>query len=217
MYNTILPFLLLLLMPLGASAQFYTISKVSDSVQVLSSKKIQIVANEHIFGVNTVHKVRTDSLPPLVAVKEKQLQTDQKSDKRTSQNKAIPINGKQAFSKSKQSHLPELTIPNLYQEIIRNGIQHPRIVLAQAILETGWFRSPLCRNRHNLFGLTNPKTGKYYEFNHWTESVRAYYTKVQYKYKGGNYLLWLRDIGYAEDPRYVREVIKVLKNNLIHR
>jgi len=211
MHNTILPSLLLLLMPLGASAQFYTISKASDSVQVLSSKKIETVADEHVCGVNTVHKVRTDSLPPLVAVKEKQLQTDQKSDKRTSQKQAIPINGKQAFSKSKQSHLPELTIPNLYQEIIRNGIQHPRIVLAQAILETGWFRSPLCRNRHNLFGLTNPKTGKYYEFNHWTESVSAYYTKVQYKYKGGNYLLWLRDIGYAEDPRYVREIIKVLK------
>lgn len=149
--------------------------------------------------------------PPLVAVKEKQLLTDQKSDKRTSQKQAIPIKGKQAFSKPKLSNLPELTIPNLYQEIIRNGIQHPRIVLAQAILETGWFCSPLCRNRHNLFGLTNPKTGKYYEFNHWTESVSAYYTKVQYKYKGGNYLLWLRDIGYAEDPRYVREIIKVLK------
>ena len=110
--------------------------------------------------------------------------------------------------------LPALTIPNLYQEIIRNGIKHPKIVLAQAILETGWFRSPLCRNRHNLFGLTNPKTGKYYEFNHWTESVRAYYTKVQYKYKGGNYLLWLHKIGYAEDPRYVREVINVLKKYL---
>lgn len=211
MYNTILPFLLLLLMPLGVSAQFYTISKASDSVQVLSSKKIETVANEHVCEENTAHNVRIDSLPPLVAVKEKQLLTDQKSDKRTSQKQAIPINGKQAFSKSKQSHLPELTIPNLYKEIIRNGILHPRIVLAQAILETGWFRSPLCRKRHNLFGLTNPKTGKYYEFNHWTESVRAYYTKVQYKYKGGNYLLWLRDIGYAEDPRYVREVIKVLK------
>lgn len=210
MYNTILPFLLLLLMPLGVSAQFYTISKASDSVQVLSSKKIETVANEHVCGVNTVHKVRTDSLPPLVAVKEKQQQTDQKSDKRTSQKQAIPINGKQAFSKSKQSHLPELTIPNLYQEIIRNGIQHPRIVLAQAILETGWFRSLLCRNRHNLFGLTNPKTGKYYEFNHWTESVRAYYTKVQYKYKGGNYLMWLHKIGYAEDPNYIRSVIGIL-------
>ena len=216
MHNTILPSLLLLLMPLGASAQFYTISKASDSVQVLSSKKIETVANEHVFGVNTVHKVRMDSFPPLVAVKEKQLQTDQKSDKRTSQKQTIPINGKQAFSKLKQSHLPELTIPNLYQEIIRNGIQYPRIVLAQAILETGWFRSPLCRNRHNLFGLTNPKTGKYYEFNYWTESVRAYYTKVQYKYKGGNYLLWLRDIGYAEDPMYVREVIHQIKELSLH-
>lgn len=214
MYNTILPFLLLLLMPLGVSAQFYTISKASDSVQVLSSKKIETVANEHVCEENTAHNVRMDSLPPLVAVKEKQLLTDQKSDKRTSQKQANPIKGKQAFSKPKQSHLLELTIPNLYQEIIRNGIQHPRIVLAQAILETGWFRSPLCRNRHNLFGLTNPKTGKYNEFSHWTESVRAYYTKVQYKYKGGNYLLWLQNIGYAEDPRYVSEVIKVLKKYL---
>ena len=222
MHNTILPSLLLLLMPLGASAQFYTISKASDSVQVLSSKKIETVANEHVCGVNTVHKVRTDSLPPLVAVKEKQLQTDQKSDKRTSQKQAVPQKGKQTFSKPKQSHLPELTIPNLYLEIIRNGIQHPKIVLAQAILETGWFRSPLCRNRHNLFGLTNPQTGKYYEFNHWTESVRAYYTKVQYRYCQKNqtstsdvdYLKWLQQTGYAEAPMYIQSVKEIMKRNL---
>ena len=118
--------------------------------------------------------------------------------------------------------LPALTIPNLYQEIIRNGIRYPKIVLAQAILETGWFRSPLCRNRHNLFGLTNPKTGKYYEFNHWTESVWAYMTKVQYRYcqkkqmsqSSVDYLMWLQQIGYAEDPRYVRELIKVMQNYL---
>ena len=91
------------------------------------------------------------------------------------------------------------------------GIRHPKIVLAQAILETGWFTSPVCRNKHNLFGLTNSRTGKYFEFGHWMESVRAYYTKVQYKYKGGNYLLWLRDIGYAENPNYIREVIGVLR------
>ena len=62
-----------------------------------------------------------------------------------------------------------------------------------------------------LFGLTNPRTGKYYEFNHWTESVQAYYTKVQYKYNGGNYLLWLEDIGYAEDPKYIIAVENVLR------
>lgn len=107
--------------------------------------------------------------------------------------------------------LPELTIPNLVKEIRRNGIRHPKIVLAQAILETGWFKSSVCRNKHNLFGLTNPRTGEYYEFSHWTESVRAYYTKVQYRYKGGNYLLWLKNIGYAEDPGYIRAVIRVLR------
>ena len=108
---------------------------------------------------------------------------------------------------------PELTIPNLYTEIKRNGILYPKVVLAQAILETDWFTSPLCRDRHNLFGLTNPRTGKYYEFDHWSESVRAYYTKVQYKYKceDGNYLLWLKRIGYAEAPDYVPTVISVLR------
>lgn len=107
--------------------------------------------------------------------------------------------------------LLELTIPNLLAEIKRNNIKYPKIVLAQAILETGWFKSSVCRSKHNLFGLTNPRTGSYYEFNHWTESVRAYYTKVQYRYKGGNYLLWLRKIGYAEDPGYIRALIRVLK------
>lgn len=136
-------------------------------------------------------------------------ESDQKS-----YNKTSPKLATTKAVRAETKTLPALTIPNLYQEIIRNGIRHPKIVLAQAILETGWFRSPLCRNRHNLFGLTNPKTGKYYEFNHWTESVRAYYTKVQYKYKGGNYLLWLHKIGYAEDPRYVCSVIRILRDFL---
>ncbi len=111
--------------------------------------------------------------------------------------------------------LPELTISNLLKEIRKNGIQHEKVVLAQAILETGWFTSSVCRNKNNLFGLTNPRTKQYYEFRHWTESVRAYYTKVQYRYKGGNYLMWLDRIGYAEDPRYVSSLIKILKQYMM--
>lgn len=195
MHNTILPFLLLLLMPLSVSAQFYTITKETGLMPVLERRIKQTVEKEDDTISNDTQSVRNDTLHIHVATKEKKKGTGQKGDKRTSQ----------------KSVLPELTIPNLYTEIIRNGIRHPKIVLAQAILETGWFTSPVCRNKHNLFGLTNPRTGKYFEYDHWTESVRAYYTKVQYRYKGGNYLLWLRNIGYAEDPRYVRSVIRVLK------
>ena len=111
--------------------------------------------------------------------------------------------------------LPGLTISNLLHEIRKNGIKHEKVVLAQAILETGWFTSSVCRNKNNLFGLTNPRTGQYYEFDHWTESVKAYYTKVQYRYKGGNYLLWLDEIGYAEKKTYVQLLIQLLNQYFI--
>ena len=198
MHNTILPFLMLLLMPLSASAQFYTITKESELIPGSRSKTMEATEKAIDTISNDVQSVRNDTLHINVATKEKKKVKGQKGDKRTSQ-KSMP---------------PELTIPNLYVEIIRNGIRHPKIVLAQAILETGWFTSPVCRNKHNLFGLTNPRTGKYFEFGHWTESVRAYYTKVQYKYKGGNYLLWLHKIGYAENPRYVCSVIRILRDYL---
>ena len=198
MHNTILLFLLLLLMPLNASAQFYTITKEMDLMPGSGSKTIKTTEKENDTISNGVQSVRNDTLHIHVATKGKKKGIGQKGDKRTSQ----------------KSVLPKLTISNLYEEIIRNGIRHPKIVLAQAILETGWFTSPVCRNKHNLFGLTNPRTGRYFEFGHWTESVRAYYTKVQYKYKGGNYLLWLHKIGYAENPTYICSVIRILRDYL---
>ncbi len=210
MHNIILTTVLLILGFASASAQFYTITKEKEirpeKQQKVASDTLQrgLVAFEPCKKVEKNLLGQEEPVKPLPELYARKVYArvshEKKSDKGTERTEV-----------SKRKELPALTIPNLYQEIIRNGIRHPKIVLAQAILETGWFRSPLCRNRHNLFGLTNPKTGKYYEFNHWTESVRAYYTKVQYKYKGGNYLLWLHKIGYAEDPRYVREVIRILK------
>lgn len=62
------------------------------------------------------------------------------------------------------------------------NVQHKNVVYAQAILETGHFRSKVCREYNNLFGLYNSTTKDYYKFNHWSESVNAYKNLVQYKY-----------------------------------
>lgn len=208
MRNTILISLLLMLLPVSVSAQFYTITRDSEILPTERRKE----------SYNRVEKDVTEGKKNKMMVKDtlivgpdnqKKLENISRNSDRNASLKTELQKKTDDITKS-ENHLPELTIPNLYKEIIRNGILYPKIVLAQAILETGWCRSSVCRNKHNLFGLTNPRTGKYYEFNHWTESVRAYYTKVQYKYKGGNYLLWLDEIGYAEDSDYVLVITKIL-------
>lgn len=209
MHNIILTAVLLILGSASASAQFYTITKEKEILPEKQQKVAPDTLQRGSVAYESCKKAEKDSFALEVPVKPLSELYARKVYARVSHEKASD-KGTEKTEVSERKELPALTIPNLYQEIIRNGIRHPKIVLAQAILETGWFRSPHCRNRHNLFGLTNPKTGKYYEFNHWMESVRAYYTKVQYKYTGGSYLLWLHKIGYAEDPRYVREVMKVV-------
>ena len=100
----------------------------------------------------------------------------------------------------------ELNIRNLVDEMDRCGITNQRYVVAQALLETGYFTSRVCLECNNLFGLRRPYDGSYYEFDRWEESVKAYKDYVQYKYKGG-----LKRIGYAEDPDYIVKVHQIAK------
>ena len=92
------------------------------------------------------------------------------------------------------------------------GIKHPDIVYAQAILETGYFKSSVCQNSNNLFGLYDSKVGKYYRFKHWTESVIAYKNYIQNKYKSdSSYYEFLESINYAEDPHYIKKLKTIIK------
>lgn len=209
MRNTILFSLLLMFLPISVSAQFYTITRDSEILPTERRKESYNRAAKDVTEGNKNKMMAKDTLTVGPDNQKKLDDNSRNSDRKVSLKATLQNTTKD--KNQAENNLPQLTIPNLYKEIIRNGILYPKIVLAQAILETGWFRSSVCRNKHNLFGLTNPRTGKYYEFNHWTESVRAYYTKVQYKYKGGNYLLWLEEIGYAENPMYKEAIYCILK------
>ena len=92
------------------------------------------------------------------------------------------------------------------------NVKHKNIVYAQAILETGHFRSKVCREYNNLFGLYNSRSKDYYKFNHWSESVVAYLNYIQYRYKPPNdYYKFLEEIGYAEDPKYITKLKNIVK------
>lgn len=92
-----------------------------------------------------------------------------------------------------------------YYEIV-----YPEIVYAQALLETGHFKSDLCVRHNNLFGLYNSKRKRYFKFNHWTESVKAYKDMIQYRYKPpSNYYQFLKRIRYASDPQYIKKLKKL--------
>lgn len=98
---------------------------------------------------------------------------------------------------------PELTLENVYKELLRHGVQEPEIVLRQAIAETQWLQCKSCSMKfNNLFGFLT-KRG-YMKFRHWTASVQ-YYKEWQSKlYKGGDYYKFLKRVGYATSPNYIR-------------
>ena len=96
----------------------------------------------------------------------------------------------------------------VYQELQRQGIKHPKIVLAQAKLETGNFHSFVCNYHHNLFGLM--KGDKYHKFHHWKDSIKFYKDHVQSRYNGGDYYAFLASIGYAEDAQYLSKLKQMI-------
>lgn len=108
------------------------------------------------------------------------------------------------FSKSPQE--------GLIEALEYYGVKHPQIVYAQAVLETGHFKSDLCLNDNNLFGLYNSKRCKYHTFDHWKDCIIAYKEMIQYKYKDGDdYLNFLKEIGYAEDSEYICKLKELIK------
>lgn len=106
------------------------------------------------------------------------------------------------------------------------GVKYPDIVLLQSRLETGNYSSDIFLNGNNLFGMKLPSrrptvaTGTYKahaKYAHWSDSVidyvlwQEYYLSRGYRIGEDNdndfYLVILRSIPYAEDPRYIPKLV----------
>ena len=97
----------------------------------------------------------------------------------------------------------------LFYALEHYDIYEPHIVYAQAVLETGHFKSGLCVKHGNLFGIYDSRAKQYKHYAHWVESVLDYKNSVQSKYKGGDYYNFLRYLPYASDPEYLTKVRKI--------
>lgn len=67
-----------------------------------------------------------------------------------------------------------LNIQNLLQVMTEVGLSNKLFVMAQAVLETGNFKSRVCREYNNLFGLYDSRHKDYFRFEKWEDSVVGY-------------------------------------------
>ena len=115
----------------------------------------------------------------------------------------------------------------LIEEINKLNFKFPHIVLAQAILETGYYESKIFKENNNLFGMKEARVrlnlAKGTQYGHayydsWFESVMDYalwYSTFAYKCKTEKQLYKLLDKQYAEAPAYVSSIQHVISvNNL---
>lgn len=100
--------------------------------------------------------------------------------------------------------IPPLNAKNVLAELKKQGVPHAHIVLAQSKLETGEYKSKLCKTHNNIFGLRKGNT--YRRYDSYVACIADYKKRISSKYKGGDYYEFLRRLGYAEDPLYTEKL-----------
>ena len=109
------------------SAQFYTITRDSELLPTERQKK----AYKHVEKDVTEgkkNKIMTKDTLIVRPDNQKNLEDNSRNSDRKVSLKATLQNTTKDKNQAK-NNLPQLTIPNLYKEIIRNGILYPKIVL----------------------------------------------------------------------------------------
>ena len=130
----------------------------------------------------------------------------------TEETRTLIINSENKFSEER-----------LKQTILELNIRFPHIVLAQAKLESGYFKSKMFRENNNFFGMKvarrRPTTNKGEQYGHayfdsWRDCVvdyafyqAAYLNDIKTEKQYLEYL----SANYAEDPTYVDKLKKIIE------
>lgn len=122
----------------------------------------------------------------------------------------------------------QITHEKLYEEILNSGIKFPEVVFAQAVLETGHFKSKLFKEANNLFGMKVPKKrgtlaigkkkGGYAVFESWISSVNDYQLWQGYVLRNKTITtqkeyLSLLDRIYSTNGKYVVSLKKIINRS----
>jgi len=126
----------------------------------------------------------------------------------------VDINSRNDFSQDK-----------LVEMLSDLNVRFPHIVLAQARLETGGYRSRIFKENNNLFGMkqatvrVNTASGTQHNhayYNTWRESVydyAFYQTRYLSGAKSEEEYFYVLGQSYAEDPNYVTKLKNEIKRN----
>lgn len=111
-----------------------------------------------------------------------------------------------------------ITITNLAKELIRQDVDHWKVVLAQAIVESGWdFDSYLFQKTNNFIGMRIPyarkstRVGEFKQYSvyaSWKDCVKDVKMWQEKSWDGGNeqaYIQLMQNI-WAESPQYYNAV-----------
>lgn len=117
----------------------------------------------------------------------------------------------------------EFSEENLKKYILELNIKYPHIVLAQAILESGGFKSKIFKENNNLFGMKcatrRPTTNKGEQHNHayfdtWKDCVIDYaFFSAQYldDIKSEKEYFDYLSQNYAEDTTYISKLKEIIE------
>jgi len=137
----------------------------------------------------------------------------------------------------------EFSVENLLEYLQLKEVKNRDIIVKQAILESGWFKSSLTTKYNNLFGMCKPRSRKtlasgvafrytveyptdtitytYAKFEHWTDSVKDLLLLHEYYENRGystiDYYTFLNDIGYAFESHYIKALKSIKLNKELKR